>query len=253
MACEEEKLAEDTENNTHIEVGTPNSDTNLVEDEENRYERLEHSFRGNLNLKEDLFISAKRIYFRSGSRVKINQFKFILEAESIVFESGSSVVAYNENEYASCKTNGKNAGLVEVYAESISGNTLIDLAGQHAGQIGYYHDQRLSEPIHTSHKPIQRGSQTVYLGCQTYVRGYPKDVPDLFIPKVSGEPGALLIEAIDHSNFNPQVSNRRPHGSYAAIIEGRGKNVSWTREALKGPDGQSGEVCFKISGEYLCK
>lgn len=246
MACEEDKLTENTNEQTPLlDAGSASNE------DENKYERLEYSFRGNLNLKEDLFISAKHIYFRQGSNVKINNLKLILEAESISFDKDSSIAAFNSNEYAPCKTNGKDSGFVEVYANSILGSPLIDLAGQHAGQIGFYKDSSLTGPIESSHKTSKSG---YYLGCGTYVKGkYPKDVPHLFVPKTSGKAGAFLVEAKDYSEFKPLISNRRPHGSFASLIEGHGGKISWWREAPKGSDGQPGEVCFKVSEDYLCK
>lgn len=250
-ACEEE-----TENNQPIEevqIVRPPVDESIVEDD--GFEREAFSFSGKVLITEDTFIKARHVHFRSGAVVKINQFSLSLEAKTVTFESNSSLIAYYPNEYAPCKKDGLGAGVVEVVSEYVSGSPFVDLAGQNSGQIGIYNDQRLSAPVESSHKSLNHSGKIWYRGCQTYVKDkYPKDVPHLFKHKVGGEPGALLISSKNYDDFSPLLSNRTAHGSYEALIEGISKShTSWWRTASKGPDNQPGEVCFHVSGEYLCK
>ena len=248
IACDEE-LKEDP---IEVEQSSPVEESSSLPDES--YDRENYSFNGTINLAESLFVRARHVQFKAGSAVKINSHTLSIEADTVTFEGNSSVLAFNPTEYASCKKNGSNSGMVEVTANIVSGVPTVDLAGQNAGQIGIYNGTRVLEPIDKSHEVWINKGEVWYKGCITYVKGkYPKDVPELFEPKHGGKPGAFLVSSNNYEDFKPLISNRVAHGSYEALVEGSTRKISWWRTAAKGSDSQSGEVCFDISGEYLCK
>ena len=247
---DEEPEIEDTKGKTPVITQDENLDDNGNPIEGETFELEDFSFYGDNVLDEDLTISAKKVMFRFKSKVKIKNFNLNIKAKEVIFEKGTQLFSFTSQDYNSCKKEGLRAGTVDIQATTVSGNPMIDLAGQNSGQIGIY----LGAQIHSSHSPLKRTDGTWYKGCVTYVRGkYPKDIPYLMVPKIGGAPGKLLIEANDYSEFDPLISNRVSLGSYKALVEGSTKKISWWREVPKGQNGQPGKVCYLFNGEYLCK
>ena len=203
-------------------------------------------------MKKDFFVRARTVYFRIGSNVKINSYNLIVEAEKIIFEDQSLLFAFHEREYNECKKTGLDAGSVELITKSIEGELGVDLSGQNAGQIGNYSVDDAGFPVHSNHEEYESGKYYFFNGCSTYLRQYPKDVPDLLKYKLGGSPGSLKLNVVDDYDFTLIVSLRVSHSSYKAIVEGFIENISWKSYVPRGPDGLSTKVCHFMSGEYLC-
>ena len=252
VACGEyEKKEIDRETKEPIKLIQENELVQEVNEIDNKIDKF--SFQGDFNLKEDFFIRAKTVYFRRASNVKINSYNLIVEAEKIIFEDQSSLFAFYEREYNKCKKTGLDAGSVELIANSIEGKPSIDLSGQNAGQIGNYFANDAGFPVHPSHEKFKSGRYYWFNGCPTYLRQYPKDVPDFLKHKLGGSPGSLKLNVVDDYNFTPTLSLRVSHSSYKAIIEGWIENVGWKSYVPRGPDGLPTKVCYFVLGEYLCK
>jgi len=219
------------------------------------FEQDEFSFYGKTELTQDMFVSAETITFKLGSEVKLNSFTLKLEANDVVFERDTKLIAYFPKEYAACKSPGKNGGNAEIEAERVSGSPFIDLAGQNTGQIGIYSVAQAGKPLHPGHAKIGGDNKWWFKGCVTFIKGKgPIHVPHLFIPRDGSLGGKLYISVDSATDFKPKISTRVSHGSYEALIEGlTSRSTSWWRIAPRGPDGTQGEVCFDVDGEFLCK
>lgn len=222
-------------------------------DLQNEYELKEFSFFNEYNLDQDTLIRAKKVYFRFGSKVKINEFNLNIEADEIIFEQQSNLLAFGAKEYADCRQVGKNAGSVYITTQTISGSPFIDLAGQNAGQLGTYFDDSLVDPISPDHKKHTGNGRTWFDGCVKGHKGYPKDVQQELISRVGGNEGALFLNVTNQDDFTPLVSERVSHSSYHATVIGHSGKLNWWRDVPRGPDGLPTKICYLIEDEYLCK
>lgn len=251
-ACDEESKEQNNIEQVQVTIDQPEEPEQ--NEEESEFDLEEFSFQGLTTLKEDTLVRAKEVYFKFGSKVKINQYNFRVEAEKIIFENQSKIISFGSREYNACKKEGLDSGTIELATNIVSGNPFIDLAGQNAGQIGIYLAEDSIEPIDESHERINYRGEFWFKGCITLVKNkYPKDVPHLLRPVMGGRHGRVLVEAKDYNSFDPKISERGSHSSYEAIVEGSSKRLSWSRIVPSGQDGLPGEVCYFVGREYLCK
>lgn len=237
------KKDENLSNNSNIEsLGESKSKTTFNQDQ--------FTFSRDLNLDDDLFISARNVVFRPDSKVILNRYNMRIEAETVTFGEGSSLVGYEKRDYAECRTHGHSSGSIEIQTNILEGSVYLELVGQHAGQSSSYHkDDAIYGPL--------RNEDELFVGYPYYnskchLIGEYLDTAENF-KRNGGKSGWLDIIAQDYSNFDFKISSRFSHGSYRSVWDYKSGNVGAIRYISRGLDGDKSRVCFLIDDEFLCQ
>lgn len=217
------------------------------------YDQEQFTFHGSETLNEDLYINARNVNFKSNSRLKLSKYNLTVEAETVVFHEGSSLVGYDSDDFNSCRKHGNNSGSVSVDAVSVTGSTYVELVGQNAGLASGIYHPRNGLKYQTSDREV-RGGRYINKGCYILSKGYNRDEWIAKNPPKNGGKAGKLNLIFENNDLSVETSNRRSLGSFKGRLEGRSGTLSWWSDIhpVAGKDGDTPIVCFYVFDEYLC-